>query len=87
MVARQWRLGLDGVEVFHPDNEGREEELLAEADALGLLVSGGSDFHSPAYGCPVGGRRVGEPLWERLAEAAVARRRDAGRPALDLAPR
>ncbi len=80
-------LGLDGVEVFHPDNEGRVEELLAEADALGLLVSGGSDFHSPAYGCPVGGRRVGRPHWERLAEAAVARRRDAGRPALDLAPR
>jgi len=80
-------LGLDGVEVFHPDNEGREESLLAEAETLGLLVSGGSDFHSPAYGCPVGGRRVGRPLWERLAEAAVARRRDAGRPALDLAPR
>ncbi|HQN09494.1 MAG TPA: PHP domain-containing protein [Thermoanaerobaculia bacterium] len=80
-------LGLDGVEVFHPDNEGREEELLAEAETLGLLASGGSDFHSPAYGCPVGGRRVGRPLWERLAEAAVARRRDAGRPALDLAPR
>lgn len=80
-------LGLDGVEVFHPDNEGREQELLSEADALGLLVSGGSDFHSPAYGCPVGGRRVGRPHWERLAEAAAARRRDAGRPALDLAPR
>lgn len=80
-------LGLDGVEVFHPDNDGREEDLLAEAETLGLLVSGGSDFHSPAYGCPVGGRRVGRPLWERLAEAAVARRRDAGRPALDLAPR
>ena len=80
-------LGLDGVEVFHPDNDGREEELLSEAETLGLLVSGGSDFHSPAYGCPVGGRRVSRPLWERVAEAAVARRRDAGRPALDLAPR
>ncbi len=80
-------LGLDGVEIFHPDNGAREGELLAEADALGLLVSGGSDFHSPSYGCPVGGRRVGRPHWERLAEAAAARRRDAGRPPLDLTPR
>ena len=39
-------LGLDGVEVFHPDNDGREEELGSAAEALGLLVTAGSDFHS-----------------------------------------
>ena len=80
-------LGLDGVEVFHPDNDGREEAFLREAVSLGLLVSGGSDFHSSAYGSPVGARRLAEPFWERLAEAATTRRRDAARPALDLSPR
>lgn len=80
-------LGLDGVEAFHPDNDGHEQELLAEAAVLGLLVSGGSDFHSPEYGSPVGGRTLAEPYWQGLATAAVERRRAAGRPVLDLAPR
>lgn len=81
-------LGLDGVEVFHPDNEGREEALLAEAGNLGLLVSGGSDFHSPADGGrTLGARRLPEPLWERLALSAAARRREAGRGPVDLSPR
>ncbi|HMM35141.1 MAG TPA: PHP domain-containing protein, partial [Thermoanaerobaculia bacterium] len=38
LLRKGRELGLDGVEVFHPDNEGREEALLSEADALGLLV-------------------------------------------------
>jgi predicted metal-dependent phosphoesterase TrpH len=80
-------LGLDGVEVFHPDNVGREEGLLREAGALGLLVTAGSDFHAPDGGRDLGDRRLAEPLWERLAEAARARRREAGRVPLALAPR
>jgi hypothetical protein len=80
-------LGLDGVEVFHPDNDGREEGLLREAAALGLLVTAGSDFHAPAGGRGLGDRRLEEPLWERLAEAARARRREAGRVPLVLTPR
>jgi len=81
-------LGLDGVEVFHPDNDGREEELLSEAGDLGLLVTGGSDFHSAADGGrTLGARRLPEPFWERLAEAAAARRREAGRAPVDLGPR
>ncbi len=80
--------GLDGVEVFHPDNDGREEELLREAGDLGLLVTAGSDFHSAADGGrTLGARRLPEPFWERLAEAAAARRREAGRAPVDLAPR
>lgn len=80
--------GLDGFEVFHPDHDGHEERLLAEADRLGLLASGGSDFHSAAEGGKdLGERRLGESRWARLAEAAAARRREAGKPALDLAPR
>jgi hypothetical protein len=81
-------LGLDGVEAFHPDNEGREAEFAADAEALGLLVTAGSDFHSSADGgLTLGARRIDEALWERVALAATARRRDAGRPVLDLSPR
>ena len=88
-ILRRGRdLGLDGVEAFHPDNEGREEEFSSEAEALGLLVTAGSDFHFSADGArSLGARRLAEPLWERVAEAATARRGAAGRPALDLSPR
>jgi hypothetical protein len=38
--------GLDGVEVFHPDNPPADRTaLLARAERHGLLVTGGSDFH------------------------------------------
>jgi hypothetical protein len=88
-ILRKGRdLGLDGVEAFHPDNDGREAEFAAEAEALGLLVTAGSDFHSAADGgLTLGARRLDEPLWEKVAEAAAVRRRDAGRPVLDLSPR
>jgi hypothetical protein len=81
-------LGLDGVEVYHPDHAGREEELLRSAGALGLLVTAGSDFHAEADGGrSLGACRLEERLWERVAAAAQARRRDAGRAPLALAPR
>ena len=80
--------GLDGIEVFHPDHDGREEGLLAEATRLGLLVSGGSDFHSESEGGKtLGERRLPQPHWERLASAAADRRREAGKPLPDLSPR
>lgn len=38
--------GLDGIEVFHPDNPPAERQaLLARAARHDLLVTGGSDFH------------------------------------------
>lgn len=88
-ILRRGRgLGLDGVEVFHPDNDGREEEFGTEAEALGLLVTAGSDFHASGDGVrSLGSRRLTEALWERVAEAGALRRREAGRPALDLSPR
>ena len=88
LLRRGRELGLDGVEAFHPDNDGREEEFASEAAALGLLVTAGSDFHSSTDGGrTLGARRLGEKLWEEVAEAATVRRREAGRPALDLSPR
>jgi len=39
-------LGLDGLEVNYPGHTARHRELLRQmAHALGLLVTGGSDFH------------------------------------------
>ena len=35
----------DGIEVYHPRNAGRYDELLAVAKEKGWYVSGGSDFH------------------------------------------
>ena len=88
LLRRGLDLGLDGVEAFHPDNDGREEELLSAAEELGLLVTAGSDFHSPVDGGrSLGARRLAEPLWERLSSAAQARRRDAERAPVDLSPR
>ncbi len=87
LLRRGRGLGLDGVEVRHPDNDGREEEFLREAGALGLLVTGGSDFHCADGGRSLGDRRLGEAEWERVAAAAAVRRREAGRPPLDLSRR
>ncbi len=87
LLRKGRELGLDGVEVFHPDNDGREEELLGEAGELGLLVTGGSDFHVADGGRDLGERRLREPFWSRLADAAATRRRDARRADLDLRPR
>lgn len=38
--------GLDGIEVYHPDNsEENRQHYLKLADDYGLVVTGGSDFH------------------------------------------
>lgn len=88
LVRKGRDLGLDGIEVYHPDHGGREEEFLREARDLGLLVTAGSDFHAEADGMrTLGACRLAEPLWERVAEAAAARRREAERVPLDLSPR
>ncbi|MGQ0537742.1 MAG: PHP domain-containing protein [Gemmatimonadaceae bacterium] len=50
------RAGLDGVEVAHPSlNADERLRLRAAASELGLVMSGGSDWH----GAPEAGRRIG----------------------------
>ena len=45
------RAGLTAVEVFHPDHAAADRDrYMALAQALNLLVSGGSDYHGPASG-------------------------------------
>lgn len=38
-------LGLAGIEVYHPDNRGREADLSEIVRRHGLAATGGSDFH------------------------------------------
>jgi predicted metal-dependent phosphoesterase TrpH len=88
VVATGVAAGLDGLEVFHVDQSGRENEFGALADRHGLLKSAGSDYHGP----PENGKRVGSCRldaagWERMVAAAHARRAASGRPPLDLSPR
>lgn len=70
------RDGLDGIEVAHPSLNGEERaRLRAIADHLGLLKSGGSDWH----GLKETTRRVGSedvPLaWLEAQEVRAAERR------------
>jgi predicted metal-dependent phosphoesterase TrpH len=68
-------LGLDGVEAYHPGHRPQQvADYQARAQRLGLLVTGGSDFHAPGDGAPEGGRRPGGvPLppeeWRRFEAA------------------
>ena len=60
--------GLDALEAFHPDHDpatvARYRRL---ADDLGLLLTGGSDFHGdPAHGLMPGSVTLPAPHWERL---------------------
>lgn len=51
-------LGLDGVEVWHPENSEEEQEALIKiAKKHGLLMTGGSDFHGGFNAYPL---KIGE---------------------------
>lgn len=48
-------LGVDGIEVVHPTaSPAQEAELREIARRHGLLVTGGTDFHAPVPGRPLG---------------------------------
>jgi 3',5'-nucleoside bisphosphate phosphatase len=83
------RAGLDGIEVFHVDQEGpKENEFARLAERHDLLKSAGSDYHGPPEGRKrVGACRLDEENWKRMTAAAERRRGEAGRPPLDLRPR
>ena len=72
-------LGLEGIEVLHSDHT---PELIAKytrlADRLGLLKSGGSDFHGAnKKDIPLGlaqGRRIPRAWMDAIVERAATRR-------------
>ncbi|HEX7085809.1 MAG TPA: PHP domain-containing protein [Vicinamibacterales bacterium] len=82
-IAAWAEAGLDALEAYHSDHAPEDtDRYLARARELGLLVTGGSDFHGEdeARGRPVERRRrlgavtLPPADFERLEAAAVARR-------------
>ena len=64
--------GLDGVEAYHADHSVTQRRELAElAATLGLLVTGGTDFHGPGGPNPeLGQVKVPEGVYPALLAAA-----------------
>ena len=63
--------GLDAIEAYHPDHDAaRTAHYVRRAAALGLLVTGGSDFHGdPDHGRAVGAVGLPPVEWRRLSDA------------------
>lgn len=68
-------LGLDGVEVRHPSHDDTEiGRILALTERLGLLPSGGSDWHGQADGARALGSMRVPADWLERQDARVGRR-------------
>jgi predicted metal-dependent phosphoesterase TrpH len=68
--------GLDALEVYHSDHDaGAVQRYHRVASELGLLMTGGSDFHGdPTHGIEPGASTLPREEWQRLS---AARRRHA----------
>lgn len=64
--------GLDAIEAYHSDHDLLIARLYAElADRLGLLLTGGSDFHGdPSHGVEPGAASLPEAAWAMLVDAS-----------------
>ena len=74
--------GLDGLEVFHADHvPSQREAFLRTADALGLIPTGGSDYHGARVspGRKPGGSTTPPEAFARLTARARANASAAGR--------
>ena len=71
-LPRIVELGIEGLEVYHPDHQAAHEELLLKAAAdMNLLVTGGSDYHGTGFeGRLLGTRFVPFEHVEKLRERA-----------------
>ena len=70
-VERLHEAGLTGIEVWHPQhNMATQRRWKETADRLGLVPSGGSDFHGTHRGAGLGDMPVPERTLERLRTAA-----------------
>jgi len=72
--------GLGGIEVWHPQHGPQSQRRLYQiAQDLGLVTSGGSDFHGPARGAALGDMPVPERTLDLLrARRTLDRAPDAG---------
>jgi predicted metal-dependent phosphoesterase TrpH len=70
-IARLAAAGLAGVEVFHPDQSDSERAaLLALANDLGLVATGGSDDHGSLTGHRIGCETTAADAYHRLISQA-----------------
>ena len=73
-VSLQWfsELGVRGVEVYYSDQtDSQQREYFSQAADLGLLVTGGSDFHGEAKPeVSIGDIRLPDECFDKLIEAA-----------------
>jgi 3',5'-nucleoside bisphosphate phosphatase len=69
--------GLDALEAYHSDHDAAAADRYRRmADDLGLLTTGGSDYHGdPVHGVSIGSSPLPSDCWQRLHEA---RHRHAG---------
>lgn len=76
LVESLLEAGLAGVEVWHPQHgPASQRQWFRVAEELGLVPSGGSDFHGPQRGAGLGDM----PVPERAIEALRARARSTAR--------
>ncbi|WP_428387795.1 PHP domain-containing protein [Mucisphaera sp.] len=68
-VLRLRELGIDGIEVIHPDQKSGTRQGLAHlARKLGLFMTGGSDYHGKEHGAKLGAMRVPLTYYQTVAE-------------------
>lgn len=69
-VARLKSLGIDGIETRHSDHEPRDTERFNKlAKKLGLLTTGGSDYHGSRKTIALGSQKVPVTVYENLLKA------------------
>ena len=63
--------GLDALEAYHSDHDATAAAAYHRmADDLGLLITGGSDYHGdPGHGVSIGGATLPSECWQRLHAA------------------
>jgi len=73
-LAKLKNIGIDGVEVFHPDHSyAITQRLLEEAKRYSLLITGGSDYHGTnKEKLPLGCSNYSVEYAQRLKEAHIA---------------
>lgn len=74
-LTRLAEVGLDAVEVLHPSHtQALAETLFDRAERVGLLPSGGSDWHGSLEGPRQLGRQLVPRVWLERQDAAVEAR-------------
>lgn len=75
-VSSLTRAGLEGVEVFHRLHDANTSRRLSQlAESMGLVVTGGSDYHGlDDRECPIGGAGLTDGLLDAFLDRLASRR-------------